>query len=117
MAVLAKRSIVKAGLDDAALGAAAAGGDSFPLDGAKKNFFRVKNAHAVNPRTVTIASQLPAGAVPEGAAAANLVVVVPALKDYMVGPVDPIAYRDANGRAVVTYSDAAADLTVGAYDV
>lgn len=113
MAVLAVRSIVKAGLDDAALGAAAAGGDAFALDGTKKTFLRVKNANAAS-RTVTIASQLPAGAVPEGAAAANLAVVVTGLKDFFIGPIDPVAYRDANGRAVVTYSTEA-DLTVGAY--
>lgn len=116
MAVLAVRSIVKAGLDDAALAAAAAGGDSFALTATKKTFLRVKNANVGAARTVTIASQLPAGAIPEGAAAANIAVVVGASKDFMIGPIDPTAYRDANGRAVVTYSTEA-DLTVGAYSV
>src|SRR5689334_14270500 len=108
MAVLARQSIVRTGLTPA-LAAAAAGGDSFLNEG--KTYFRVANGHATVARTVTIASQLSAGAIPQGAASANVAVVVPALGEKLIGPFDPAAFNDANGRVVVTYSTEA-DLTV-----
>jgi hypothetical protein len=117
MAVLVVRQVIPAGLTEAALGAAAAGGDSFALDAAKRTWLKVTNAHAANPRTVTIASQLPDGAVPPGTEKDDLDVVVPALTTKLIGPIDPLAYRDSNGRAVVTYSDAAADLTVAPFAI
>lgn len=111
MAVLTVQQIARTGLASA-LAAAAAAGDSFANDG--KRFLYVKNGHATLSRTVTLASQLPAGAIPQGAAAANLAVVVPALGERMIGPFDPGAFNDANGRVVATYSTEA-DLTVGAF--
>jgi hypothetical protein len=110
MAVLAVQQISRAGLNPA-LAAAAAGGDAFPNSG--KVFLRAKNAHATVARTVTVASQLPAGALPQGAAKTDLVVQVPALGERWIGPFDPASFNDANGRVVVTY-DTEADLTVGA---
>jgi hypothetical protein len=111
MAVLTVQQVARTGLSPA-LAAAGAAGDSFPNTG--REFLAVKNAHASAARTVTVASQLPAGAIPQGAAAAPLVVSVPALQERWIGPLDPAAFNDSNGRAVATYSTEA-DLTVGAF--
>ena len=110
MAVLAVQEITRAGLDSA-LAAAAAGGDSFPNTG--RAFLRVANANVGAARTVTIASQLPAGAIPQGAVKADVEVAVPASEERFIGPFDPAAFNDANGRVVVTYDDEA-DVSVGA---
>jgi hypothetical protein len=109
MAVLVRKQIAQAGVV-VGLAAAAAGGDSFLNDG--RCFFHVKNAHAAAARTVTFASQLVT--VPEGSAKTDKAVVVAALTEAFIGPFDPSAFNDANQRVVVTYSDAAADLTVEA---
>src|SRR5436190_12863107 len=98
MAVLAVQQIVRAGLNPA-LAAAAAGGDAFPNTG--RVFLRVKNAHATVARTVTVASQLPPGAIPQGAAKTDLAVSVPGTQERWIGPFDPAAFNDANGRVVV----------------
>ena len=111
MAVLTVQDISRAGLNPS-LAAAAAGGDAFPNAG--RAFLRVKNAHATVARTVTVASQLPAGAIPQGAVKTDLAVSVPATQERWIGPLDPAAFNDANGRVVVTYSTEA-DLTVGAF--
>jgi hypothetical protein len=111
MAVLAVQAIARTGLAPA-LQAAAAGGDAFPNAG--REFLVVKNGHATAARTVTVASQLPAGAIPQGAAKTDLAVQVPALGERWIGPLDPASFNDANGRAVATYSSEA-DLTVGAF--
>ena len=111
MAVLAIQQISRAGLNPA-LVAAVAGGDAFPNKG--HVFLHVKNAHATAARTVTAASQLPPGALPQGAAKADVAVQVPALQERKIGPFDPAAFNDSNGRVVVTYSTEA-DLTVGAF--
>jgi len=113
MAVLAVQQIVRAGLNPA-LAAASAGGDAFPNTG--RVFLRVKNANAAAARNVTVASQLPPGALPQGAAKTDLAVAVPALSERWIGPLDPAAFNDNNGRVVVTY-DTEADLTVGAFAV
>jgi hypothetical protein len=111
MAVLAVQQIVRAGLNPA-LAAASAGGDAFPNTG--RVFLRVKNANAAAARNVTVASQLPPGALPQGAAKTDLAAVVPALSERWIGPLDPASFNDSNGRVVVTY-DTEADLTVGAF--
>ena len=111
MAVLAVQQIARTGLNPA-LAAASPAGDAFPNVG--RDFLRVKNAHATVARTVTVASQLPPGAIPQGAVKTDLAVVVPALGERWIGPFDPASFNDANGRVVVTY-DTEADLTVGAY--
>ena len=111
MAVLAVQQIVRAGMNPA-LVAAAAGGDAFPNTG--RVFLRVANANAGAARTVTVASQLPAGAIPQGAVKTDLAVAVPAQGERWIGPFDPASFNDANGRVVVTY-DTEADLTVGAF--
>ena len=111
MAVLAVQQISRTGLNPA-LAAASAGGDAFPNTG--RVFLRVKNGHATIARTVTLASQLPPGAVPPGAVKTDLAVVVPALGERWIGPLDPASFNDSNGRVVATY-DTEADLTVGAF--
>jgi len=111
MATLTVAQISRSGVATA-LAAAAAGGDAFANDG--RVYFSAKNGHATLPRTVTFASQLSAGGLPQGAAKTDLAVVVAALTEKRIGPFDPSAFNDANGRVVVTYSDAAADLTVEA---
>ena len=111
MAVLTVQQISRAGLDPS-LDAASAGGDAFPNSG--RVFLRVANANVGAARTVTVASQLPAGALPQGASKADLVVQVPADSERWIGPFDPAAFNDANARVVVNY-DSEADLTVGAY--
>ena len=111
MAVLAIQQIARTGLNPA-LAAAAAGGDAFPNVG--RVFLRVVNANVGAARTVTITSQLPAGAIPEGAVKTDAEVSVPASSERWIGPFDPGSWNDANGRVVVTYDDEA-DLTVGAY--
>ena len=111
MAVLTVQAIARTGLEPA-FGAAAAGGDAFPNTG--REFLVVKNDHATVARTVTVASQLPAGAIPQGAAKVDLEIEVPALEERWIGPLDPASFNDANGRAVVTY-DTEADLSVGAF--
>jgi hypothetical protein len=111
MAVLAVQQIARTGLAPA-LAAAAAGGDSFPNTG--RVWLRVVNADLAVARTVTIASQLSAGALPQGAAKTDLVVAVPADTERWIGPFDPAGFNDANARVVVTYDDEA-DLTVGAF--
>jgi hypothetical protein len=110
MAVLALQEVVRTGLNPS-LGAAAEAGDSFPNDG--RVYLRVKNAHADQARTVTVASQKAASAVPQGTAKADVVVAVPGTQERWIGPFDPTAFNDANGRCVVTY-DEHADVTVGA---
>jgi len=63
-------------VEGAANDAAAAAGDSFPNSG--RVFLRVANAHLSSARTVTVVSQLPSGALPQGAAKTDLDVSVPA---------------------------------------
>ncbi len=111
MAFLAIQQISRAGLNPA-LAAASAGGDAFPNAG--RAFLRVKNANVAAPRNVTVASQLPPGALPQGASKTDLVVAVPASSERWIGPFDPAAFNDSNGRVVATY-DTEADLTVGAF--
>jgi hypothetical protein len=111
MAVLTVQQISRTGIDPD-LVAAAAGGDAFPNAG--RVFLRAKNAHATVAPTSTVASHLPAGAIPQGATTTDLAVSILATGERWIGPFDPAAFNDANGRVVVTYSSEA-DLTVRAY--
>jgi hypothetical protein len=111
MAVLTIQQISRAGLNPA-LAAAGAAGDSFPNTG--RVFLRVKNAHASASRQVTVESQITAGALPQGAVAADLVVSVPATQERWIGPLDPAYFNDTSNRVQIAY-DTEADLTVGAF--
>lgn len=108
MAVLSVASISRAGITPS-LANAASGGDSFPNDG--QVFVEVVNAHVSNPRTITFVTQ----ATVDGQAVADRTVTVAAATRRFVGPFPPGQYNDGNDRVVVTYSDSAADVTIGAF--
>ncbi len=98
MAVLTVRQIYRTGIDPVLI-AAAAGGDAVPNAG--RVFLRADNAHATLARTVNAASQLPAGAIAQGATKTDLAVSVPALGERWIGPFDSAGFNDANGRVVL----------------
>jgi hypothetical protein len=109
MAILTVQNISRAGLNPPTVAAAAAGGDSFPNDG--KTFLWFQNDHAADPRTVTVVTQKTV----DGKAVADDAIAVTAANDIaFIGPFPPSIYNDANGRVQVTYSDAGADIQVGA---
>lgn len=93
------------------LAAAAAGGDSFPNTGVE--YFHIRNAHATNPRTVTFDSPGTCTFGLAANAAHDAAVVVSALTTLIIGPFPIGRFNDGNNRVQVTYSDSAADLTVG----
>lgn len=98
-----------------ALSAAASGGDQFANDGSV--YFQILNSHASAARTVTFDSP---GACDFGLsanAAHDRAIVVPGVSSapanrVVVGPFPVDRFNDVNGNVQVTYSDAAADLTV-----
>lgn len=92
---------------DGDLAAAAAGGDTAEVGGGY--FLLALNSHATDPRTVTIATP---GTV-DGHAIADATLVLAAL-NYGIIPLTNV-FRGTNGRAALTYSDAAADITVAVY--
>lgn len=97
------------------LAAAAAGGDSFPNTGVE--YFHILNSHATLPRTVTFDSPNTCSFGLSANAAHDVAVVVPGVASapanrVVVGPFPTKRFNDANNRVQVTYSDAAADLTV-----
>lgn len=94
----------------ATMAAAAAGGDSFPNTGVE--FFRVTNGHATLARTVTFDSPGSCSFGLAAHAAHDSVIVVAALTSVRIGPFPVGRFNDANNRVQVSYSDAAADLTV-----
>jgi hypothetical protein len=90
--------------------AASPGGDSFPNTG--KEFLNVTNANATAPRTLTIDSP---GTCSFGLTNNNVhdqVVIIAALTTKLIGPFSAARFNDPNSRVQVSYSDAAADLTV-----
>ena len=94
------------------LTAAAAGGDTFaPGDNV---YLEVANAHATLPRTVTIDSVR----LSDFGTDVNPEVVVAALTRVKIGPFPADRFRAAaDGLVHVSYSDAAADLTIGVFSV
>lgn len=116
MAILTIQRPTAAGATKA-LVAAAAGGDSFPNTGLE--YFEVLNSHATLPRTVTFDSPGTCSFGFTALAGHDLAVVVPAVTGapanrVIVGPFATQRFNDGNNRVQVTYSDAAADLTVAA---
>lgn len=91
--------------------AAAAGGDAVQnYDG--KQFLVVTNAHATLARTVTINSQ----ELCNQGSDHDLAIAVAALTTRHIKVPAPAArWRDTSGALQITYSDAAADLTIGAF--
>jgi hypothetical protein len=111
MAVLSVQKIVAGGLVPS-LAAAAGGGDSWQNTG--NEFLEVANG-GVGSINVTIAAQ--AGACqPYGVtnAAHDVVVAVGAGVTKRIGPINPVAYNDSNGRAQITYSGVTS-VTVGVF--
>ena len=108
MAILAVQTVAPAGGVLTKV-AAAAGGDSFSNTG--DEIFNITNAHATLSRTVTFVAQ---GTCNFGIAHANhnRAVVILALTTQQIGPFSGSQFNDGNARVQVTYSDAAADLTV-----
>lgn len=92
----------------AAMLAASAGGDSFPLSGGIT--VRVKNAHATLSRTITIVGQQRCNF----GVLHNATVTVPALDERVFEIAGSDQFRDAQGRVQLTYSTEA-DLTLEAY--
>lgn len=90
--------------------AATNGTDTFVNTGVE--YFHITNAHAVNPRTVTF--DAPGGCQFEFTANSihDNAVIVPALTTKIIGPFPTGRFNDASNLVSVTYSDAAADLTV-----
>ena len=110
MAILAAQKPTLAGTAKT-LAAASAGGDSFQNSGIE--MFHVKNAHATLARTVTFDSPNQCNFGLAAHAAHDAAIVVPALSERIIGPFPANRFNDVNDRVQVTYSDAAADLTVG----
>lgn len=110
MAVLAPQKIVKTGIVPS-LAAAAGGGDSWQNTG--REFLEVANG-GVGSINVTIAAQVPCGTFGVSNAAHDIVVAVANGATKRIGPVDPAAYNDANGRAQITYSGVTS-VTVGVF--
>jgi hypothetical protein len=98
-----------------ALAAAAAGGDSFPNTGVE--YFHVLNSHATLSRTVTFDSPNTCNFNLANNAAHDMAIVVlgitgaPANR-VVIGPFSVVRFNDGSNRVQVSYSDAAADLTV-----
>lgn len=106
MALLTRTQLALAGVDPAFVGADVAG-DEFPVD--TRTIFTIRNGGGA-PITVTVASQLPAGA---GYAPEDLDVIVAAggEEEIVFQPARP--FTDVDGRAQVTYS-AVTTVTVAA---
>jgi hypothetical protein len=109
MAVLNVQKIVETGLN-VTFSAAASGGDTFVNADGERTSLRVKNAHATLSRTVTVTPSTPTttkagfGSLTKS----PLVVIVPALSERSIGPFPSPAFKDP----AITYSDAAADVSV-----
>lgn len=91
--------------------AATAGGDSIlSYDG--KQFLIVNNAHATLSRTITLDSQEDCNQEFDH----DLAVVIPALETHLIkAPPPPARWKDSGDKLQITYSDAGADITIGAF--
>ena len=91
--------------------AAASGGDAI-ANYTGKEFLIVKNSHATNPRTVTIGS---VEACNQGSDH-DLAITVAALTTRLIKAPNPASrWKDVNSKLQITYSDSAADITIGAF--
>src|SRR5262245_33513848 len=90
--------------------AATSGGDTIAgYDG--KQFLVVRNAHATLPRTITFGSVEPCNQGSDH----DLPITVAALVTRIIKVPSPASrWKDVNGKLQITYSDSAADITVGA---
>lgn len=109
MATLTVSAVTPSGVAEAALVAAAAGGDQFSNNG--KTFLKVTNGGGA-PITVTIVAQR---ACDQGTIHSIANSVANATTELM-GPFDTGRYNDASGFVQITYS-AVTTVTVGAFSV
>lgn len=108
MGLLATTPITKAGVAKT-LGAAASGGDTF--DNTEAETLEIKNGHATDPRTVYVAMYVDGKTIVQGHS-----ITVPALTTMEAGPFEARFYSNpANNRCSLTYSNSAADLTIGVF--
>jgi hypothetical protein len=84
-------------------------GDSFANDG--RTLLAVYNSHGSAARTVTIDIQKDV----DGQDPASRTVTMAAGQTMLIGPFPTGIYNDANGRVLLTYSDSAANMFVGAF--
>ena len=88
--------------------ACAAGGDEFVNNG--RVSIHIRNAHGADPRTITIDSQT--GCNQEASDHDIAVVITAANDEKVIGPFPKARFDDAAGKVQITYSDAAADMTI-----
>jgi hypothetical protein len=109
MAVLTVRTVTAAGLEDTALSACAAGGDTFINDG--KVFLKVVNGAVASQDVIFV---LP-GTCDQGESH-TVTVAVGAGKTKYIGFLDPKLYNQATNYVNITYS-AVVTLTIAAYHI
>lgn len=90
----------------------ASGGDAFVNSG--RHYISVINAHAADPRTVTVNSQVNCN---QGVDHDVAVVITAAQDEKIFGPFPKDRFNDADGKVQITYSDSAADLTIAVFEL
>lgn len=111
MALITPQVIVAAGIVRS-FEACASGGDEFVNSG--RHFIAVINAHASDPRTITIDSQQ---ACNQGSDHDIAVVITAAQDEKVFGPFPKDRFNDSDGKVQITYSDSAADLTIAVFEL
>lgn len=118
MSLLVPQQIVLAGIVPVYNTAKAEGdGDEFVNSG--QMVIHVKNSHADSPRTVTIDTFMPCnyGMDTEHDVAVVVEGIDPGPNEVVIGPFPKSRFNDAEGKIQITYSDAAADLTIAVVDL
>ncbi len=88
--------------------AVAGGGDEFVNNG--RISIHVRNAHGVDPRTITIDSQ--EGCNQEDSDHDIAVTITAAQDEKVIGPFPKARFNDGDGKVQLTYSDGGADMTI-----
>lgn len=94
--------------------AAASGGDTIQ-NFTRNDFFVLRNAHATNPRTITIVNQETDSHGHDTDVAIVVAAVTTRIFDPAALPGGPNRFKDSNGHLQLTYSDSAADITIGVF--
>tara|TARA_R110002020_G_scaffold17302_3_gene61001 strand:- start:94 stop:444 length:351 start_codon:yes stop_codon:yes gene_type:complete len=114
MAVLSVQDVTEAGLTPS-FAAATNGTDNMINTGVE--FLVVKNGHGSATRTVTVTAQTTS--VDDAAfgvlAKSNVAKTIAAGAEAYIGPFPVAAFNNASSQIVITYSDSAADITIGAF--
>ena len=111
MAVITPQVIVAAGIVRSHEGCAS-GGDEFVNSG--RHYISVINAHAADPRTVTINSQINCN---QGVDHDVAITITAGQDEKIFGPFPKNRFNDADGKVQITYSDSAADLTIAVFEL